>query len=892
MNLSTRPTRHLLAAMALSIAWPMLSGNTVRGASGQDASAAADGGSNTRQAETAKTYEDIYRGYKPDFIVRDVNRWVKRGREDPLKLSYQKRFFNMAYVEEDSRVDALIEFGRTREGKGEYRDAMAAYRKVIVEYPHVLYRIAPHGIFIPARRYCQRRILAFPPKELAFYRAMFDAPARDAFERARRRYSLADLREVAELMMATSYGAPALFELGNAALDNGHFEEALAYYRQVRDEFSGADLDTAELILKIAYCRKALGLEVQGPGNPTPNRRPVGAGNALTTTPRLTAAQRTALMAAIGRLKASVPPFRVQRATPPFDSPADYTLFPPTADAINTDPPVWRQLMPVSHRDLSIYTYPVATKDSLIFRHKNIVYCRSLISGALRWKNDLGGRVRWWNQSDAFFPSEEVLVKDGLVFTNMYKGGASLVALDEVTGRLRWAHGPIAPVTEEDGRTSYFACPVGGRRAVYAPFVVDNIEGETHIDSVYGVRAFDSTTGRILWSRELCRLNVGKFMLSELVTIRNRIRSYSTPPVLHEGILYCSTNAGVFAAVEAASGTIRWVTRYPYLRSIHDRTRALGIGTYRAGLGIGELARALWYNQRPLLLGDRMYVLPVDADYIFCIDRPTGKILWSRVKGHLVPYQRGSRWITGQEGYLVGVIPGDRLAGAPLPRKADKRDIQKPCQPDRDYLLVAYSGPKYSILLHDADTGEPVWNGAGLFDSLLRWTPRGEHLLHRVSWGTINARPFLTADLKLYVPRVIPRIHYYMGGGRNLYWVVDVKNRTLLKRRIYFDGQYLANAARLIAEAKRDYADIMKNFPDRKPEPHWSQSVLPYKDADVPVNEHGPFFPFSRMTFERHGVQFELFVGPRVMKMKYDRKALERALAQKEQGVADALSPL
>jgi len=842
-----------------------------------------------------KGYEEIYRGYKPDFITRDAGRWAKRGRDDPLRLSYQKRFFNMAVVEEDARVDAYIAYGRKREADGEYRDAMAAYRKVIEEYPHVLYRVAEHGIFIPARRYCQKRILSFPPNELAFYRAMFDAPARDAFERARRRYSLLDLREVADAMMATSYGAPALFELGNAALDIGSFEEALGYYRRVRGEFADSytrdgPVDAVELALKTAYCRKALdlpgpaNLDLRPAGNPSGDR----SSGIAASLRRLSVTQREQMLAAIGRLRVAPAPFRVQRATPPSDSTADYRLFPPTDAPLGLKPSAWQVPMPVAHRDYWVFFHPVATKDSLIYRHKNIIYCRSLLSGGLRWQNDLGGRVVWQNQADCFFPSEEVLVQDGLVYTTLYKGGASLVALDEVTGRLRWAHGPIAPVTEEDTRTSYFACPAGGRRAVYASYVLDNIEGETHIDSVYGVRAFEAATGRILWSREVCRLNVGKFMLSELTTIRNRIRSYATPPVLHEGTLYCVTNSGVMVALEASTGSPKWLTRYPYKRSIHDRTRALSFISSRARMR-RLLADPLWYNQRPLILGERMIVLPVDSEYVTCVDRETGRIVWTRRKGYVD--SRG-RWRLGREARLVCVVPGTLLAGGggipPPPEGRRPPWLPQPYQADRDYLLIVYTGPSAAVQLIDADTGRAVWRGDGLFRSFASPQHPIEALGPPV--GLLSAQPFVTTDAMLYVPHVNPFAHGSMRYGiyspeRCLYWVIDLKNRTTLQRRLYYDGQYLALADKYIRYAQRDHADILKNFPDRKPEPFWTRVVLRFKDEAMPVSDppqSAPFYPFARMTFSRHDVPFEVFVGPRALKMKCDRGALNLALAALE----------
>ena len=36
-----------------------------------------------------------------------------------------------------------------------------------------------------------------------------------------------------------------------------------------------------------------------------------------------------------------------------------------------------------------------------------------------------------------------------------------------------------------------------------------------------------------------------------------------------------------------------------------------------------------WYNQRPVLVGERLFVVPVDSAYIFFVDRRTGKpIRW------------------------------------------------------------------------------------------------------------------------------------------------------------------------------------------------------------------------------------------------------------------------
>ncbi len=65
--------------------------------------------------------------------------------------------------------------------------------------------------------------------------------------------------------------------------------------------------------------------------------------------------------------------------------------------------------------------------------------------------------------------------------------------------------------TKEESQMRFESAPTGGPRTVYAGYVLDDIDGETHIDSEYGVIAFESTTGRVLWRRPVCRYRPGLF---------------------------------------------------------------------------------------------------------------------------------------------------------------------------------------------------------------------------------------------------------------------------------------------------------------------------------------------------------------------------------------------
>src|SRR6185437_7484047 len=132
------------------------------------------------------------------------------------------------------------------------------------------------------------------------------------------------------------------------------------------------------------------------------------------------------------------------------------------------------------------------------------------------------------------YPQEDVLVQDGFVFAPMTKMGPTLVALDEVTGQLKWAYGPMVAATKEESQMRFESAPAGGPRTVYAGYVLDDIDGETHVDTEYGVIAFQSTTGRMLWRRPVCRYRPGLFSAGMALHLRNKIRSFTSPPLYFE----------------------------------------------------------------------------------------------------------------------------------------------------------------------------------------------------------------------------------------------------------------------------------------------------------------------------------------------------------------------
>lgn len=788
------------------------------------------------KATVIDPFKDDYASYKPDFV--GDKRWLRSAKQ--MKLSSEKSFFTLALVSRDARADALVEAGIAKEKEGAYREALKIYQTLfdqrLSKDSGVLYKVSPHGVYVPVSQYVQRRILNLPKEDLAFYRTLHDAKAKEAFEQARRKYSLTGLTEIVDKMLATSYGDNAVFELGNAALDSGHFLSALEYFVTIRDYFKDSDCRTPELDLKIAYCRKMLG-----------RKDPKGGGAAVEA--KLPAEVLARFKKILSAEKVEPKKFHSQIASAPHIAADDYTLMPPTTDPLALKSPVWKHRQVGSRRDFLVFSQPVVTRNSIIYRHKNIIYARSILNGELRWKNDIGGRAIWQHGRERKYPMEDLIVRDGLVFTPMFKVGPSLLALDEVTGQMKWAYGPIAASTLEESRMRFEAAPASGPRTIYACYVLDNIEGETHTDTSYGVIAFDSASGRVRWRRQLCRLTPGKFASGFAFRVRNRIRSFTSPPLYHEGTVYAITNAGTVAALDSLSGRVKWLMRYPYNPGIHDSTR-------------GYRGNTLYFNQRPLLIGERLYVLPVDSELMLCLDRRTGKVIWSRPKlGHGFHYFLG----TISTGELVWVTKGRNKRG----------------------YNVHHVRPPVTLL--DPKTGKETWKAP---DIITRAThPVMYSWIYGVPYAWVDAnvqefqtaaRPFLSSDDVVYIMNW-RNLNTRTWMSRYMFHLaaVDLKNRKVVHRRRYLTGGLLTALSDTIREGKKAH-DAYQKLPHKNKQIKAKIAVAGAVMKDtVPENKYGPFMPFSRVTFKRYGVDFELRFGPRELQMVYDHEAVQRVLAKR-----------
>jgi outer membrane protein assembly factor BamB/tetratricopeptide (TPR) repeat protein len=439
--------------------------------------------------------------------------------------------------------------------------------------------------------------------------------------------------------------------------------------------------------------------------------------------------------------------------------------------------------------------------------------------------------------------------------TPLVKGGSSLVALDEITGQIRWSYGPMSASDGDESLMRFECAPAGGPGTIYANYVLDNIKGDTHIDSEFGVIAFESTTGRVKWRRQVCRLQPGKFDGSFGTTRRNRIRSFFSPPLYHEGTIYVSPNAGAIAAMDSLSGRIKWLMRYPYYPGAHDLTRTFG-NTYEP---------SLFYNQRPLVVGEQIFVLPVNCPWLICLDRKTGKVNWT--------FNKPTRGF----GYLLGPLSTGEMV-----MTGNGRSV-----PDHTGNVTN------PIYLFNPKDGKVTWRSPDYVKTDSQPVMSSNR---SVAWGIqadgnyfeSAARPFLSEDDKIIMTG---------WNDQGLWWrpgmyifalgEIDLKNRKLLGQRRYYTGALLAHANTVIYDAT---SRGMNNTPLGAPLTLEELNKVPRKNKQqeeqtarleaiikdtVPVNEHPAFMPFSRITFTRYGIPFELRLSPRNISMIYKRKDLE-----------------
>lgn len=579
---------------------------------------------------------------------------------------------------------------------------------------------------IDVRRECQRRIAALPPEGRALYRARVDGQAERWYRQGEAGRDRAPLRRVIDQAFCSSWGDDALELLGDLAFQDGQFAEALSQYGRLRPDRAGAgsafthpdpSVDLARVDAKKLLARAALGEnpptaeEIRAFAEANPQAAGPFAGRRGLLARDLAEAIRDDHLAQSSAADGRWPTFagspsRSRVAPHPIDvgslqwrvelEPINGQVGRPTqynriSRMIPTTPPTPERLLAY---------HPIVVGDQVIVDDSRQVIAYNLNgrpadpAGAttpaeVAWKIDKQAQ----NTPPFATRAYQGLARHTLtafgdrVYTRIgpppstipmtgRNGGinigpptpSSILALDRGgEGKRAWetkASDITLPKRRADNSARnvvFEGTPVADARGVYVA-LTDRVE----MTAAY-VACLDAEDGHLRWLRSVCEASGGG---GDIWTtgIRNEIGLRLL--TLEGSTLYFQTNLGALAAVDAETGSIRWLATYPTRRAPNSYDRDLNPAIVHDGLVI---------------------IAPNDAPGIYAFDAATGRMAWKTDDvpeevhlAHLLGVAKGKLVATGDrvllydvktgklarvwpennqatQGYGRGVLAGDRI---------------------------------------------------------------------------------------------------------------------------------------------------------------------------------------------------------------------------------------
>lgn len=281
-----------------------------------------------------------------------------------------------------------------------------------------------------------------------------------------------------------------------------------------------------------------------------------------------------------------------------------------------------------------------------------------------------------------------------------------IVALDvQAQGRLLDGY----PLEPPSGQWAFEGTPVTDGRRIYVA-----LRKQNEIRAEAALAAYDASTARLLWLRSICTSDTpGQGRWNEIT--HNLL-------TLHQGMLYYNTNLGVVAAVEAESGRVEWVTRYPRVSFTTD--------------SIDQDPGYFYRSLNPVAVYfDVLVVAPADSDRLFALDAFTGQTLWCTPPG-----------VAGDAVHILGIFDGTLVVSGDYLYWFDVRTGRLRCQ----FPPPLWSRPGYA-------RPSPRGYGRGVMtEDTILWPTHAALYLFKVQPQVVN-------DLEVPVPVGEPRSWSWFG---------------------------------------------------------------------------------------------------------------------------------
>lgn len=192
-----------------------------------------------------------------------------------------------------------------------------------------------------------------------------------------------------------------------------------------------------------------------------------------------------------------------------------------------------------------------------------------------------------------------------------------LAAVDLATGEIQWEIGGARAdrKNREHAGTFFLGSGLPLDSALYC---LGELDGEISLFKL------DPATGKTAWSQRLV------FPLGRLPHFPLR-RLAGDNPSYAGGLLVCPTTAGVVAAVDPSSRTLRW--EYRYSINVAQDLPDPRLTWADQPLFTGEDVKTRWLDSAPTIADESVLLTPRDSDELHCLNLADGTLRWKRERG-------------------------------------------------------------------------------------------------------------------------------------------------------------------------------------------------------------------------------------------------------------------
>ncbi|MFI5456571.1 MAG: PQQ-binding-like beta-propeller repeat protein [Isosphaerales bacterium] len=482
------------------------------------------------------------------------------------------------------------------------------------------------GFIIPVARKRHSILMALPPQGQSAYRLFYDAEARKLFEDARGPSELKSLERIYSAYFLTAIGDNAADRLGDLYFELGHFDRAADCWMTVVRERPDTDLSPALLNVKagLALFRAGRDSEFEQIRTELADRR---------TDEKLTIGGQTGTpVELLDRLVKEDQNATAAEKPPPRAG--DNGL-----DLAGQVDPVWQMRFAASveagmspaeltqweSTSVSVVVPAVTIDGSMLFvNYLGYVFALDLKTGKMLWRSASFHHLEASAmQNYALDPGRFAIVAAGEYLWSLgrdlkdqnFMAPFSLTCRRASSGEVVWQSTDLADYAQIDlaGRPLL----AGGKLFIAGKGVTAPQQQQGMPQQL--VLAIQPHDGKVLWKSE-----IGTFRQDNRFNYYNYNRDPAPQPriVYRAGTLYIDTQLGVFARLDADSGTVDWGYGYKT-----DPLQGQNRFMFFNGMPQPETTAA---GSEPLRIGDAFLLKGMQSTRLYAIEPNRMKFLWER----------------------------------------------------------------------------------------------------------------------------------------------------------------------------------------------------------------------------------------------------------------------